>query len=192
MTTADQFTGTMPVPDAQLFETDRLERYLSERVASYIGPLEVEQFKGGQSNPTFLLKAGGRRYVMRRKPFGKLLPSAHAVDREYRVITALAASDVPVARTYVLCEDQGVVGSAFYVMDYVEGRIFWDPTLPGVANDARARMYDDMNRVLAALHHANYTALGLADFGRPANYIARQIERWTKQYRASETEPIEA
>jgi aminoglycoside phosphotransferase (APT) family kinase protein len=178
---------TMPVQERHRFDAARLEAWLAPHIEGFQGPLTVEQFKGGQSNPTFLLSAGARRFVLRRKPPGKLLPSAHAVDREYRVITALAKSDVPVAKTYCLCEDDAVIGTAFYVMDYVEGRIFWDPGLPEVSLSQRAAIYDEMNRVMAALHAVDYAALGLADYGKPGNYFLRQIERWTKQYRASET-----
>jgi aminoglycoside phosphotransferase (APT) family kinase protein len=165
---------------------------MTQHVEGFRGPLEVEQFRGGQSNPTFRLSAGGKRYVLRRKPPGKLLPSAHAVDREYRVITALGATDVPVARSYALCLDESVIGTIFYIMDYVEGRIFWDPTLPELARDQRRAVYDAMNSVIAALHKVDYRKIGLGDFGKPGNYFARQIDRWTKQYRASETETIAA
>jgi len=152
----------------------------------------VTQFKGGQSNPTFLVCAGGRRFVVRRKPPGNLLPSAHAVDREYRVITALGATDVPVPRTYVLCEDDAVIGTAYYVMDYVEGRIFWEATLPGFSPKERAGVYDAMNDAIARLHRVDPAAIGLSDYAKPGNYFARQIARWSKQYLASETEPIDA
>jgi aminoglycoside phosphotransferase (APT) family kinase protein len=165
---------------------------MRQQVDDFAGPIDVEQFKGGQSNPTYLVRAGGKSYVMRRKPSGKLLPSAHAVDREYRVITALAATDVPVAKTYALCTDESVIGTAFYIMDYVEGRIFWDPALPGMMPAERAAIFDEMNRVIAALHRVDYQAVGLEDYGKPGSYFARQINRWTKQYRASETETIEA
>jgi aminoglycoside phosphotransferase (APT) family kinase protein len=161
-------------------------------VDDFRGTPEVEQFKGGQSNPTFLVRAGGRRYVLRRKPPGALLPSAHAVEREYRVMSALAATGVPVARTYALCEDPSVLGTAFYIMQYVEGRIFWDPALPSLSPHARAPMYDAMNRVIAALHSIDYRALGLDDYGKAGNYLERQVARWTRQYRASETGHIEA
>lgn len=189
---SDKFTGTRPVVPQHAFDAGRLAEYLRAHVEGFSGDLSIEQFKGGQSNPTFLLCAGGRRYVMRRKPPGKLLPSAHAVDREYRVITALAKTDVPVARSHVLCEDESVIGTAFYVMDYVEGRILWDPTLPGMAPGERGAIFDEMNRVIAALHKVDPAAVGLADYGRPGSYFARQIDRWSKQYRASETEKIEA
>jgi len=188
----DQFAGTMEVQEKQRFDVATLEAYLRTHVEGFRGPLEVEQFKGGQSNPTFRLTAGGKNYVLRRKPAGKLLPSAHAVDREYRVITALAGSDVPVPRTYCLCEDDSVIGSAFYVMECVEGRVIWDSLLGGMTPAERGAHYAEMNRVIAALHKVDYAAIGLADYGKPGNYFARQIGRWTKQYRASETEKIEA
>lgn len=187
-----KFEGTMPVSDKQRFDVPALQAWMRANVAGFEGPLEAEQFRGGQSNPTFRISAGGKRYVMRRKPGGKLLPSAHAVDREYRVITALAATEVPVPRTYGLCMDEGVIGSAFYVMDCVEGRVFWDGALPGMSNEERAAIYWEMNRVIAALHKVDYSAVGLGDYGKPGNYFARQIGRWTRQYQASETETIEA
>ena len=190
----DTFVGTTPVQDRQRFDVGALDAYLRERVAGFRGPLEVEQFKGGQSNPTFLLKTPDARYVMRAKPApaAKLLPSAHAVDREYSVISALGGAGVPVPRTFALCEDEGVIGRAFYVMDYVEGRVLWDQALPGMSRDARRAIYDEMNRVIAQLHGVDYQAIGLETFGKPGNYFARQLDRWTKQYRASETEQIEA
>jgi aminoglycoside phosphotransferase (APT) family kinase protein len=186
----DHFAGTMAVQEKQRFDAAALEAWMRGHVEGYQGPLGVEQFRGGQSNPTFRLTTPGRRYVMRRKPAGKLLPSAHAVDREYRVITALAGSDVPVPRTYGLCEDDAVIGSAFYVMDFVDGRILWDGSLPGMANAQRAEIYWEMNRVIAQLHKADFGARGLGDYGKPGNYFARQIARWTKQYQASQTETI--
>jgi aminoglycoside phosphotransferase (APT) family kinase protein len=186
------YVGTRPVAEAHRFDVAALERFMRENVEGFRGTLEVEQFKGGQSNPTYRLGAGGKRYVMRRKPPGKLLPSAHAVDREYRVITALAHTDVPVARTYALCNDETVVGTAFYIMDFVEGRVLWDPQLPGMTAAERGAIFDEMNRVIAALHTVDYAAIGLADYGKPGNYFQRQIDRWSRQYRASETEQIEA
>ena len=165
---------------------------MAEHIAGFSGPIDVRQFAGGQSNPTFLVQSQRHRYVLRRKPPGKLLPSAHAVEREFRVIAALAGSEVPVARTYALCEDPGVIGSAFYVMDYVEGRIFWDAALPEVPAPDRRAIYEEMTRVLAALHAIDYTALGLGDYGKTGNYIGRQVARWTQQYRAAETETIDA
>jgi aminoglycoside phosphotransferase (APT) family kinase protein len=188
----EQFVGTSPVQERHRFDVAALDAYLRGRVEGYAGPLEVEQFKGGQSNPTFLLRTPARSYVLRRKPPGKLLPSAHAIEREYRVMAALAATDVPVPRMHCLCEDADVIGSAFYVMEHVQGRILWDPALPGFTPDERARLFDDMNRVIAALHQVDPAAVGLADYGKPGNYFARQITRWSAQYRASETERIES
>jgi len=189
---ASVFAGTMPVEDRHRFDTAGLVRYLGSRIEGFGGSIEVEQFRGGQSNPTFLLTAGARRYVLRKKPPGRLLPSAHAVDREYRVMSALAASGVPVPRTHALCLDESVTGTAFFVMDYVEGRIFWDYTLQALPREARAPIYDEMNRVIAALHAVDYAAAGLGDYGREGGYLERQIARWTRQYRAAETRRIEA
>ena len=195
MTTIDRqqaFSGTKEVSAALAVDATRLETYLGARVDGFAGPLTVRQFKGGQSNPTYLLETPARRYVLRRKPPGKLLPSAHAVDREYRVIKALHGVGFPVARPYLLCEDDSVIGTAFYVMDCVEGRVLWDQALPGMDRSERAAIWDELNRVIAHLHTIDYRAVGLEGFGKPGNYIARQVERWTKQYRASETEKIEA
>jgi aminoglycoside phosphotransferase (APT) family kinase protein len=186
------YIGTRPVAEAHRFDVPALERYLRENIPGFAGPLEVEQFKGGQSNPTYRLSAGGKRYVLRRKPPGTLLPSAHAVDREYRVIKALHPTGFPVAKPHVLCEDDSVIGTAFYVMDYVEGRVLWDPALPGMSRGERAAIWDEQNRVIALLHTIDVERIGLQDFGKPGNYIARQVERWSKQYRASETQKIEA
>ena len=188
----DEFIGTMPVPERYRFDVASLERYLREHVEGFDSKLDIEQFKGGQSNPTFMLKAGGKRYVLRRKPPGKLLQSAHAVDREYRVITALHGSGFPVAKTYCLCMDDAIIGTAFYVMDYVAGRVLWEPSLPQMGKEQRGPYFDELNRVIALLHSVDYAAIGLTDYGKPGNYIERQISRWTKQYRASETERIEA
>jgi aminoglycoside phosphotransferase (APT) family kinase protein len=188
----ERFTGTRPVVPQHAFDVDRLAAFMRRHVDDFHGGLQVEQFKGGQSNPTFLLTAGGKQYVMRRKPPGTLLPSAHAVDREYKVITALAATDVPVAKTYALCDDESVVGSMFYIMDYVQGRILWNSALPGFEPAERAALFDEMNRVVAALHRVDYESIGLGDYGKPGNYLERQVARWTRQYRASETERIEA
>ena len=193
MDASDEFTGTMAVRAQHRFDADRLALWLEANIPGTRGPIAVAQFKGGQSNPTYLVTdAFGRRLVLRRKPPGKLLPSAHAVDREFRIIAALAATDVPVARAHALCLDESVIGTAFYVMDYVEGRVFWEPTLPGLAPAERGAIYDALNDVIARLHRVDYAALGLDDFGRPGNYVRRQIDRWTRQYRASATEPIEA
>jgi aminoglycoside phosphotransferase (APT) family kinase protein len=185
--------GTAEVRDVHRFDVGALERYLAQRIEGFRGPLTVRQFRGGQSNPTYYLEAGGRELVLRRKPPGKLLPSAHAVDREYRVLTALQGTGVPVPRTYVLCQDDAVIGTMFFVMDCVHGRIFRDAELPEATSPTeRAKIYDHMNEVLARLHTVDWKALGLEDFGRPGNYYARQIHRWTQQYRASETERIES
>jgi aminoglycoside phosphotransferase (APT) family kinase protein len=192
MSDTRDFVGTMPVVERLRFEVAPLEAWMREHVDGFRGPLAVEQFRGGQSNPTYRLSAPGGRYVLRRKPPGKLLPSAHAVDREYRVITALGKTGFPVPRSYALCLDDGVIGTAFFIMDYVEGRVFWDPALADLDRAERAPIYDAMNETIARLHQTDYAAIGLADFGRPGNYVARQIDRWTKQYRASETERIEA
>ncbi|MBV9420249.1 MAG: phosphotransferase family protein, partial [Alphaproteobacteria bacterium] len=185
-----QNEGTKDVAESHRFDVKKLEAYLADRIEGFQTPLEVRQFKGGQSNPTYQLVTPNRKYVMRRKPPGKLLPSAHAVDREFKVISALYPTGFPVAKPYVLCEDEGVVGTAFYVMEYVEGRIYWGPLLPGVSKEERFAIYDAMNATLAQLHRLDFEKLGLADFGKPGNYIGRQIARWTKQYLASETETI--
>jgi aminoglycoside phosphotransferase (APT) family kinase protein len=186
----ETFSGTKEVAAQHRFDEARVCAYLEEHVDGFEGPLEVRQFKGGQSNPTYQLITPTKKYVMRRKPPGKLLKSAHAVDREYRIITALGKVDFPVPRSYLLCEDESVVGTMFYVMDFVEGRIFWEPLLPALEPRERTAIYDAMNETLARLHTVDYEALGLADFGKPGNYFARQIGRWSKQYRASETEEI--
>lgn len=172
-------------------DLEKLGSWLRGRLPPFRGAVALEPFAGGQSNPTYLLRAGDRRYVLRRKPFGELLPSAHAIEREFRVLQALAGTEVPVPRMHLLCEDPAVIGSAFYVMEYVEGRVFWDPSLPGLPAGERAAVYDELNRVIAALHRVDPVAAGLADFGRPGQYLKRQVERWTRQYRASETERID-
>lgn len=187
-----QNTGTREVRDAHRFDEVRLAEYLSVHVDGFSGPLSVEEFRGGQSNPTYLLHASSGRYVLRRKPPGKLLKSAHAVDREFRVISALHGTGFPVPRPYVLCEDNHVIGTAFYVMEFVDGRIFWSLDLPELERDERAAIYDDVNATIARLHGADYRALGLDDFGAPGNYFERQISRWSGQYRASETSRIDA
>jgi len=183
----DQFIGTKPVEERHRIDSAALEKYLDLKLQT------IEQFKGGQSNPTYRLTAAdGKRYVLRRKPPGKLLPSAHAVDREYRVTKALFEVGFPVAKPVVLCEDESVIGTAFYVMDYVEGRVLWDQSLPGMSKSERFAIWDEMNRVIARLHTIDFQKIGLADFGKPGAYIARQVARWSKQYRASETERVEA
>jgi len=170
----------------------RLAAWLRHHVEGFRGPLAADRFTGGQSNPTYKLEAASGPYVLRRKPPGVLLPSAHAVDREFRVMRALAATPVPVPRVHALCEDDSVIGSAFYVMEFLDGRIFWEQSLPEVRPAERAAMFDSMNAVIAALHSVDYEAVGLGDFGRPGNYMGRQIARWSRQYRASETEKIAA
>ena len=189
----DNFTGTQPVTDAHAFELPRLQDWLHSKVAGFAGPLTVEQFKGGQSNPTFKLLTPGTTYVMRCKPApaAKLLTSAHAIEREYRVMAALADQGVPVPVMRALCEDESVIGRAFYIMAMVEGRVLWDQSLPGMSPTERAAIYAEMNRVIAALHRVDVGAAGLTDFGKPGNYFERQIGRWGKQYLASITQPID-
>ena len=172
------------------FDHQKLAEYLQRNVAGFHGPLTAEKFAGGQSNPTFLIRAASGKYVLRRKPPGELLQSAHAVDREYRVISALADSEVPVVEVFHLCEDTSIIGSMFYLMEYKEGRVFWDPALPQCRKDERQAIYREMNRVLAALHSVDVDLAGLQDFGRPGNYYQRQISRWTNQYRATETNAV--
>jgi aminoglycoside phosphotransferase (APT) family kinase protein len=189
----DQFIGTKPVEERHRFDVDALQKYLKDRIDGLRGPLQVEQFKGGQSNPTYRITgADGKKYVLRRKPPGRLLPSAHAVDREYRVIRALHATGFPVARPYLLCEDESIIGTAFYVMDCVEGRVLWDQSLPGMSRAQRAAIWDELNNVIARLHLVDYRAAGLEDFGKAGDYVARQVSRWSKQYQASETRKVEA
>ncbi len=171
---------------------ETLDLYLESRIPGFKGLQGIDKFPGGQSNPTYHLKAKSGEYVLRRKPFGKLLKSAHAVDREFRVMQALTETDVPVPRMRHLCEDDDVIGSMFFVMDFVLARHFWDPALPELDNAGRTAIFDEMNRVLAALHSVDIDAVGLTDFGSPGNYFERQVGRWTKQYRASETGTIEA
>ncbi len=190
-TRQERFSGTREMSDWLRIDAERLFSYLAERVPGLEAPLGVRQFKGGQSNPTYLLEdQGGRKLVLRRKPPGQLLPSAHAVDREYRVITALHPTDVPVPRTLALCTDDAVIGTWFYVMEMVEGRVFWEPTLPDQTPAERAAVYDAMGWVLTRLHRVDPAAVGLADFGKPGNYFARQIHRWAKQYQLSATEEV--
>ena len=178
--------------NTQQLDTTALEHYLEKNVPDFKGPLSAEKFAGGQSNPTFKLTAGDTSYVLRRKPPGELLKSAHAVDREFKVISALRDTDVPVPKTYALCEDESIIGSMFYVMEYMDGRILWDPALPEARDNAeRSAIYDAMNATMAALHRVDVDAVGLADYGRPGNYFERQVGRWSKQYRASETQTIQ-
>src|SRR5262245_19525749 len=185
------FSGTKEVAGALAIDAARLEAYLAARLPDFRGPLRVQQFKGGQSNPTYLIETPARRYVLRRKPPGKLLPSAHAVDREHRVISALHAQGFPVPEPVLYCADDAVVGTAFFVMSHVEGRVFWEAEMPSSNPAERGAVYDAMNATLARLHSYDPAAIGLGDYGRGENYVGRQIERWSKQYRASETEKIE-
>ncbi|HEY2925635.1 phosphotransferase family protein [Piscinibacter sp.] len=188
----DAYTGTKPVAEQHAFDTLALQDFLGAKLEGFSGPLTVEQFKGGQSNPTYKLVTPGASYVMRSKPgpAAKLLPSAHAIEREFTVMRALAGSGVPVPRMLLLCEDEAVIGRAFYVMEFMQGRVLWDQSLPGFATAGRAAIYDEMNRVIAALHQVDVKAAGLAGYGKPGNYFDRQIARWSKQYIASITDPI--
>ena len=186
----DDFSGTKPVEERHRIDEARLDQWMGAHVEGYRGPLTVLQFKGGQSNPTYRLDTPDRSYVLRRKPFGKLLPSAHAVDREFRVISALGRQGFPVARAYAVCTDEAVIGAAFYIMSMEEGRVFWDPSLPSQTKEARRAIFTSKIETLAKLHSYDPEAIGLGDYGKPGNYFARQVDRWTKQYRASETQNI--
>jgi len=181
------YSGTMPVDRKYLFDEGKLGAFLRSHVEGFDGELVIEKFRGGQSNPTFLLRCGARRCVLRRKPPGQLLQSAHAIDREYRVIRALSELDFPVPLPYAYCDDPSIVGSDFYLMAFVEGRVFWDPALPGESPETRRAIYQEAIRVIAQLHSVNIHAAGLDDYGRQGEYLKRQIKRWTAQYRASET-----
>ena len=189
-TRQEKFTGTKAVQQHLAFETDKLEAFMAAKVEAYAGPLEVREFKGGQSNPTYQLVTPTRKYVLRRKPPGILLPSAHAVDREFRVIDALFRAGFPAPRAYALCEDESVVGTMFYVMEMVEGRILWDLSLPGHTPAQRTAIYDAVVQTLALLQSLDYKKVGLEGFGKPNDYMARQIHRWSKIYTASETAKI--
>lgn len=178
------------VREAHRFDEAALAEYLAKQLPGCAGPLEVRQFEGGQSNPTYRIGAADTSYVLRKKPPGELLRSAHQVDREFRVITALAGSEVPVPKTYLLCEDATVIGTPFYLMEWVEGRVITDSALPSLSPAERSLLYDDFVRVLAALHRVDPLEVGLGGFGRPGNYYSRQISRWSRQYEASKTEPI--
>ena len=188
----DIFSGVKQVEERHKLDETKLASWLEANVAGYEGPLEVFQFKGGQSNPTYRLDTPTRRYVLRRKPFGKLLPSAHAVDREFRVISALHKVGFPAPKPFGLCTDDGVIGAMFYVMEMVAGRIFWDPTLPTMTPPQRRAIVEAEIETLAQLHNYEPEKIGLGDYGKPGNYFARQVERWSRQYRASETDKIEA
>lgn len=183
---------TNPIEERHRLDLDSLSRWLKLNVEDFHGQLTARQFGVGQSNPTYLLEAAGQRYVLRRKPPGALLPSAHAVDREYRIIRALEHSGVPVPRAHALCTDDNVIGSMFFVMEYLEGRMYPDTKMPGASAAERAGIYDAINDAAARLHQVDYRRLGLADYGKPGNFFARQIDRFTRQYRAAETEKIEA
>lgn len=184
------YSGTREAPDALQLDVSGLEAYLAGTIRGFRGPLEVQLFKGGQSNPTYLLTTPARRYVLRRKPPGKLLPSAHAIDREFRILSALHPHGFPVPEPLMLCEDETIAGTTFYIMSFAEGRVFWDPTMPSSGPAERWGVYDSMNATLARLHGFDPVTIGLADFGKGEDYVARQVARWTKQYRASETERI--
>lgn len=180
------------IDDIHWIDTDKLANYLEGSIDGFKGPIRAEKFSEGQSNPTFLIRAASGNYVLRRQPPGQLLKSAHAVDREYRVLAALAGTDVPVARAHHLCENRDIIGSMFYVMSYEPGRIFWDPALPELRRNERKPLYDQILTALSNLHQIDLERVGLADYGRPSNYFERQIGTWTKQYRAAATEPVEA
>ncbi len=192
MSRDDTFVGTRAVSEAHSFDVETLQNWLSQQLPGFAGPLQVEMFKGGQSNPTYKLITPHQSYVMRAKPgpVARLLPSAHAVEREFKVMGGLHGSDVPVAKMHVLCEDESIIGRAFYIMEFVQGRVFWEQTLPGMNQAQRADIYDEMNRVIAALHTVAFAERGLSDFGKSGNYFERQIGRWSKQYIASVTQPI--
>ena len=187
-----KFSGTKEVDEKLKISSSKLQPWIDENVPNAGKIQTVEQFKGGQSNPTYKIVTDNKSLVLRRKPPGKLLPSAHAVDREYKVITALYETDVPVPKTYGLCEDDDVAGTAFFVMDFLDGDLFWDPMIPSMTNSDRTEIYKNKNKTLAKLHSVDYKKIGLEDYGKPGNYVARQVSRWSKQYRASETDNIEA
>ena len=192
MSNFDHFVGTRPVSEQHAYDIDTLTAWLTRNMEGFAGPLTVEMFKGGQSNPTYKLITPGASYVMRAKPgpVAKLLPSAHAIEREFAVMSGLYGTDVPVPRMFVLCEDESVIGRAFYVMECMQGRVLWDQSLPGMTPAERGDIYNEMNRVIAALHTVKFADRGLANYGKPGNYFDRQIGRWSKQYVASITQPI--
>ena len=193
MSNFDHFIGTRAVSGQHAFDTAALSAWLEKNLDGFKGPLTVEMFKGGQSNPTYKLITPGQSYVMRAKPgpVAKLLPSAHAIEREFAVMSGLQGTDVPVPRMYVLCEDESVIGRAFYIMEFMQGRVLWDQSLPGMQPAERASIYNESNRVIAALHSVKFAERGLASYGKPGNYFERQIGRWSKQYVASITQPID-
>ena len=187
-----KFSGTKDVDEKLKIDSASLQPWIDEYVPNAGNIKAIEQFKGGQSNPTYKIITESKNLVLRRKPPGKLLPSAHAVDREYKVITALYETGVPVPKTYGLCEDNDVAGTAFFIMDFLDGDLFWDPMIPTMTNKDRTQIYKNKNKTLAKLHSVDYKKIGLEDYGKPGNYVARQVSRWSKQYRASETDNIEA
>ena len=193
MSNFDHFIGTRAVSGQHAFDTAALSAWLEKNLEGFAGPLSVEMFKGGQSNPTYKLITPGQSYVMRAKPgpVAKLLPSAHAIEREFAVMSGLQGTDVPVPRMFVLCEDESVIGRAFYIMEFMQGRVLWDQSLPGMTPAERTAIYNESNRVIAALHTVKFAERGLASYGKPGNYFERQIGRWSKQYVASITQPIE-
>lgn len=193
MSDFDHFIGTRPVSSKQAFDIAALSAWLEKNLPGFAGPLTVESFKGGQSNPTYKLNTPTQSYVMRAKPgpVAKLLPSAHAIEREFAVMNGLQGTDVPVPRMYCLCEDESVIGRAFYIMEFMQGRILWDQSLPGMSNQERGAIFNEMNRVISALHTVKFAQRGLENYGKPGNYFERQIGRWSKQYTASITQPIE-
>ena len=188
------YSGTKDMAPSHAFDVAPLEVFLLKGLPGFQGPLTIQQFKGGQSNPTYLLHTPTKRYVMRTKPgpVARLLPSAHAIEREFKVMQALSQTDVPVAKMHLLCTDESIMGRAFYIMEFVEGRVLWDQALPGMSASQRAAHYDELNRVLAALHQVDVQSVGLSEYGKPGNYFERQIGRWSRQYAASVTTPIEA
>lgn len=190
-TRTELFSGTETIRPGYEFDAGGLERYMAEHIEGFAGPVSIQQFKGGQSNPTYRIDSDAASYTLRRKPPGKLLPTAHAVDREYKVISALLETGVPVPKTYTLCEDESVIGTPFYIMEFVEGRVLWEPQLPGMELEERAAVYDATNSVIARLHGVDFEDVGLAEFGRPGTFVARQIRRWSRQYLESGEEPIE-
>ena len=189
----DDTQTSQPMPEAHSIDTAALTAWLHANLPGFEGPISLEVFKGGQSNPTYKLTTPHKNYVMRTKPgpVAKLLPSAHAIEREFKVMHGLYGTDVPVPQMHVLCEDESIMGRAFYLMEYVQGRVLWDQTLPGMTNTERAAIYDEMNSVIAALHTVKFAERGLESYGRPGNYFDRQIGRWSKQYVASVTQPID-
>ncbi|MGB7204949.1 MAG: phosphotransferase family protein [Anderseniella sp.] len=187
-----EFSGTRDVRATHRFDEKSLASYMGQHIKGFSGPLSVEQFKGGQSNPTYKLTTPSASYVLRRKPPGKLLPSAHAIDREYKVIAALHKQGLPVAGAHLLCTDESIIGTQFYIMEYVDGRVFWEPHMPGLAGPERGAIFAAMNSFMALLHMVDVETAGLSDFGKADGYVARQIKRWSEQYKASETKTIKA